>query len=376
MPGKNNILLSLLFLACALAWCGNALFAADAAATQWLPVQIDFSDGTTAECELQPMGGKSLTINSSPDKRSRLRKVDYGDILEIRQEVEESQQNAPWMYAESGKNVRIELSEESYPLLNFSTTLVLGSGEVVRGHIISVTFRTRTSQESGKLFLKRQIKGALGQQASELLFPVRIRFTAHAPYDAKGIAGFLPPQEFGRLSQVVAIDLERRIVIDAKVNGVSGEFAFPPLLKGTYELYAITDRYILAGFPSEESTAKPPAELESAFRLADDFFNDRLILRQAGSRTLVWKQRKHVYDEERHLDGGVLRHLEVWNWHQAGKEWKLDSRNMPVRLKQQGGEADRKLLLVHRFCAVSPGADLKLTAADLGTPLAYPPPTE
>ena len=369
MRGKG--LVAILLLACAFV-CGSA-FAAD---SRWIPAQITFSDGSTAGYDLQPMGGDGLAINSSPDRRSRVRKVDYEDILEIRQEIEESQQNAPWMYAESGRNVRIALSDESYPLLNFSTTLLLASGEVVRGHVISASFRTRGAEESGKLFLKRQIKGALGQQASELLFPVRIRFTAHAPYDAKPIAGCLPPKEFGTLKSLVAIDIGRRIVIDAKISAATGEFSFPPMLKGTYELYALTNRFILAGFPGgEEGTATAPPELQDAFSQADDFFSDRLILRQAGERTLVWKQRRHFHDDERYLSGGVLRHLEVWNWHLADKEWKLDSRNMPIRLMQQGGEADRTLVLVPRFCGVSPGADIKLTAADLGTILAYPIPT-
>ena len=340
------------------------------AAPAWLPAQVTYSDGTSHSCELQAMGGGAIILKTSSVGRSLQRKVVMEDILEIRQEVEEAQQNQPWMYAESGKNVRIALSDESYPFLNFGTVVLLTSGEVVRGHLISAAFRSREPMgKSGKLFLTRQLKGAPGQTADDLRYPVRIRLTANTPQAAKAITGRLAESVFGRLERVVAIDLKRDILVEATLSA-ENTFAFPPLLDGKYEIYAQTARFLLAGFP--ETAEAVPDALEKAFRLADDFFNDRNILAFNKLRTLVWKQRRHFYHDEEHLNGGILRHLEVWQWHQAGDEWKLDSRLMPFRLKQQGDETDRQLCLMPAFSAVEPGAALAPDA--LGKSLPYPPP--
>ncbi len=340
------------------------------AAPAWLPAQVTYSDGTAHSCELQAMGDGALTVKVSSVGRSLPRKVLLSDILEIRQEVEEAQQNQPWMYAESGKNERIALAEESYPFLNFGTVILLASGEVVRGHLISAAFRCREPMgKVGKLFLTRQLKGTPGQTADDLRYPLRIRLTANTPQDAKAITGTLAEAVFGRLERVVAIDLKRAILVEATLSA-GNTFSFPPLLDGAYEIYAQTSRFLLAGFPETDEAV--PDALERAFRLADDFFNDRNILARNELRTLVWKQRRHFYHDEEHLHGGVMRHLEVWQWHQAGDEWKLDSRLMPFRLKQQGGEADRPLRLVPAFSAVEPGAVLAPEAP--GRSLPYPPP--
>lgn len=339
------------------------------AAPAWLPAKVTYSDGTAQSCEIQAMNGGALVLKTSSVGRSLQRKVVLEDILEIRQEVEEAQQNQPWMYAESGKNERIALSEETYPFLNFGTTVLLASGEVVRGHLISAAFRCREPLgKSGKLFLTRQLKGTPGQTADDLRYPVLIRLTGNAPQAAKPIAGRLPEAVFGRLERVVAIDLKRCLLVEAALDGDA--FAFPPLLDGKYEIYAQTTRFLLAGFP--DTTQEIPGPLEKNFRLADDFFSDRKILRRDGTRTLVWKQRSHFYHDEEHLHGGILRHLEVWQWHLADDEWKLDSRLMPFRLKQQGDEADRALCLMPAFCAVQPGAVLAPATPGKTLPLPSP----
>jgi hypothetical protein len=92
-----------------------------------------------------------------------------------------------------------------------------------------------------------------------------------------------------------------------------------------------------------------PDDVKSA---GDDFFNDRWILRLGGNRAcakaLVYKRRAEYYEAARWTPGGFLWHLEVWTWHFADPDWKVDRRHILIRHKQKGGERNRTLLLSER----------------------------
>ncbi len=334
-------------------------------ASDWHPVRIVMSDGTAMDGEIALMGARPLTINSSPEKRSVARKIHFEDLLSLSQTVESAAMERPWMYKESGKNERIYF-DGKYPLVNFKTNLLLVNGEQLSGHIITLPLRFRDPRKKiRKLFLSRQIKGKEGETLESLLYPEKIVFLENKPKEGASITGSV--SGLGILQQVHALDRKRNVMTEARIKG--NTFTFPLLLPGTYDLTVLTDRHILTGFQGDDPV---PPELEKNFRLADDFFPDRRILRRSGTRTLVYKRRTDFHHAARHVKGGVLWHLEVWNWHYlpAGNEWKLDTRNMLLRIKQSAGERNRAISLADELSNVEPGKTLILNGTSaLGTPL-------
>lgn len=312
---------------------------------------ITFSSGRTIEGELSIMGSRPLYINTQKDARSKDRKVPLEDIVSITQKVEKASMERPWMYKESGKTDKIYFEGE-YPLLNIGTEILLVNGEVLRGHIISLPLRFKGKGPS-KIFLQRQMKGEVGQTLDDLEYVSSITFERQAT-DAKGIEGTV--DGFGKLQQVSAVDRERNFVLNAKIRGNS--FSFSRLLPGKYDIFVLTESAVLAGFGG---TAEIPEVLQRNFSLADDFFKERFLLRLNDTRTLVYKRRgADFYKAEKHVGNGFIWHLEIWNWHRAGYEWKLDTRDLPLRIKQKDTTNIRKLYCTKGLEALEPGAEVKI----------------
>lgn len=311
---------------------------------------VTFSNGTSVEGQLSIMGSRPLYINTSKDTRTKDRKVPLEDIVSITQKVEAATMERPWMYKESGKTDKIYFEGE-YPLLNFETELLLVNGEVLRGHIISLPLRFKGKGPS-KLFLQRQIKGEVGQKLEDIEYVTSITFERKV-LEAKGISGTV--EGSGALQQVCAVDRERHFVQNAKIQGNS--FSFPQLMPGKYDIFIMTENAVLAGFTG---SGEIPEELQKNFALADDFFKERFLLRLDETRTLVYKRRGgDFYHSKKHVGNGFIWHLEIWNWHKAGDEWKLDSRDLPLRVKQKDNKA-RHLYGIKVLEAVEPGAKIKL----------------
>ena len=310
---------------------------------------VTFSNGTSVEGKLSIMGSRPFYINTSKDTRTKDRKVELDDIVSITQKVEQATMERPWMYKESGKTDKIYFEGE-YPLLNFETELLLVSGEVLRGHIISLPLRFKGKGPS-KLFLQRQIKGEVGQKLEDIEYVASITFERKV-LEAKAISGIVDNN--GHLLQACAVDRERHFVQTARIQGNS--FSFPQLLPGKYDIFVMTEDAVLAGFTG---SGEIPDELQKNFTLADDFFKERFILRIDGTRTLVYKRRADFYHSKKHVGKGYIWHLEIWNWHKAGDEWKLDSRDLPLRVKQKDTKAKR-LYGMKVLEAVEPGTEIKL----------------
>ncbi|MBQ7178909.1 MAG: hypothetical protein IJS08_15945 [Victivallales bacterium] len=311
---------------------------------------VTFSNGTSVEGKLSIMGSRPLYINTSKDTRTKDRKVELEDIVSITQKVEQATMERPWMYKESGKTDKIYFEGE-YPLLNFETELLLVNGEVLRGHIISLPLRFKGKGPS-KLFLQRQIKGEVGQKLEDIEYVTSITFERKV-LEAKAISGTV--DSLGILQQVCAVDRERHFVQTARIQGNS--FSFPQLLPGKYDIFVMTEDAVLAGFTG---SGEIPEELQKNFSLADDFFKERFLLRLNETRTLVYKRRGgDFYHSKKHVGNGYIWHLEIWNWHKAGDEWKLDSRDLPLRVKQKDDKAKR-LYGIKALEAVEPGVEIKL----------------
>ncbi|MFA7230014.1 MAG: hypothetical protein WC071_01970 [Victivallaceae bacterium] len=335
-------------------------------AADWYPAEIELSDGKMLHGKLSLLGSRPLAI--LPEKTNYERKIPLNDIISITQRIESQSMERPWAYKEAGKVEKIYF-EGSYPLINFTAEVLLSNGQVVRGHAISLPLKF-SGDGPKKLFLNRQIKGSVGQTMTDLVYPVKITFPAAIKQPVPPITGTVTG--YGKLQKVTALDNQREVVCFGEVK--DNKFEFKNLLPGTYDIYIQTSSQVLAGLSPDgpENLKGEPlpknalAELKKVFPLADDFFPDRWILELAGNtgfaKTLVYKRRADFYNADEHTHGGYVWHLDIWSWHLAGGEWKIDRRYIMLRHKQQGGEPLRELISFKQLAAVKPGTVITINA--------------
>lgn len=333
------------------------------AATESAPAVVTLSDGTVLSGDLSLIGARPLTL--VPVGEDRQRTVLFRDILSIEHAPENSSMERPWVFKESGKAEKVYLDGQ-YPLINFLTRISLVSGSTVTGHVISAAMTFKSEGNKTKLFLQRQIKGTVEQTLADIVYVSTVRMTANALAGGGPISGSV--EGFGKVESVSALDNERGQVIFARVTK-DNRFDFGTVLPGSYDLCVLTDTHVLAGHsdatPREAAAGGTLQDgdldaINKKFPLADDFFNDRWILRLRGNRSftkaLVYQRRDKFYEAERWTPGGFLWHLEVWGWHLADPDWKLDRHYILIRHKQKGGEQSRKLMTGPALDAVKPGS--------------------
>jgi hypothetical protein len=334
-----------------------------ASAASWEQAEVELSDGRRISGRLSLMGSRPLVI--TPTGKKHQQKILLSDILTLTQIVREQKMNRPWFYKESGKVEKMYL-EGTYPFINFTSEIVLTSGKVIRGDIVSAAFRFK-GEGPGKLFLTRQIKGKVGEKMDDLVYPLKITFN-NRKSTVKPIVVTLTGA--GKIQHAAALDNTREVVRFGKING--SKIVFDELLDADYDIYILTDAEVLGGLsdstPDDKKGGALPdntlTELNKVFPLADDFFKERRILALSGNekfcKTLVYKRREKYYHSDKYTPGGWVWHLDIWSWHLAGNEWKIDRRYIMVRRKQKGGEKIRKLFLVKALGAVKPGAELTI----------------
>lgn len=328
------------------------------------PVVATFSDGTALSGEARLIGARPLILVPLGEKRQRM--FQLADLAAVAQEIETAGMERPWTFKESGKPEKVYLDGE-YPLINFRTRLTLVNGGTVTGHVISAAFAFKSGSGSRKLFLQRQIKGSISEKMDDIVYLQSLRLTGNAITAGKPLRGQV--EGFGSVLSVTALDNERSDVLYARVIP-GNRFDFGMMLPGSYDLCVLTDSHVLTGLSAavphdKDGDTLQPGDLDAIrkkFPLADDFFKDRWVLAVQGSRdfakALVYKRRADYYDAKRWTPGGFLWHLEIWSWHLAGTEWKVDRRFILVRHKQQGGEQNRVLVTGPLLDAVTPGQDL------------------
>jgi len=353
--------------------CGMLAFgpmAHDACANgRSVPVIATFSDDTLVEGEARVIGSRPLTLVLLGENRQRM--FTLADLADVEQIVEQASMERPWTFKEAGRPEKVYLEGE-YPLVNFLTRLTLVNGSVVTGHVISAALELKGPTGKKKIFLQRQIKGTKTETLNDLVYLRTLRMPNAAIADGRPIHGRV--EGFGTVISVSALDTLRGHMLFARVTDGT-RFDFGTLLPGRYDLCVLTDTHALTGLsdavPSEAANGAPLQKgdldaIHAKFPLADDFFNNRWILRLGGNRAhakaLVYKRRADYYEAARWTPGGFLWHLEVWTWHFAEPDWKVDRRHILIRHKQKGGERNRTLLLNERLGAVTPGTELHLQA--------------
>jgi len=351
-----------------LAAAAVALAAAIVRADDAVPALVTFSDGTSQSGSLKLIGARPLTLVPLGENKQRM--FLFRDIVSVGMDIETNSMERPWVFKESGRAEKVYLDGQ-YPLMNFTTRITLVNGQTVSGHIISAALTLSGEKGKKKIFLTRQIKGEIGQTLNDIVFIRDIRFTGNAVAGGGPIRGSV--EGFGKVLSVTALDNAREQVLTAAVTA-DNRFDFGNVLPGSYDLCVLTDTHALVGLSDAAPADRTGAPLQDGdlaavnvkFPLANDFFNDRWIVRLTGNRSfakaLVYERRSNYYEASKWTPGGFLWHVEIWSWHLADPEWKLDHRNQLIRHKQKGGEQNRKLMLGKTLGAVAPNTTLHIDA--------------
>ena len=329
---------------------------------------VTMNDGSVVTGLFTIIGSNPLTI--TPLNEGRQKQFPLEDIVSIDNTVETADMKKPWVYKEAGSIEKVYYDEKEYPFMNFIAKINLIDGSTVAGHLVSAAFYVKDNTGKRKMFLHRQIKGEKGQKLNEVVYPASLQFPGNKAVDALPIKGSV--EGLGKLLKVSAFNNERESMLTAKVSEGS-KFDFGNLLPGTYDVFILTDTYVLAGFSGNIPSGIKNVPLQdgdlAAIRkvlpLTDDFFKEKWLLKLEGSRdyakTLAYKQRSDFLDGMGNPVHGVrIWHLEMMTWHLPENEWQLDKRFVLIRHKQQDSEKVRKLFIVPSLCAVKPGAELKL----------------
>jgi len=335
-------------------------------AEESVPAIVSFSDDTVMTGDLHLIGARPLTLVPLGEDRQRM--FLFRDIVSISQDIETHSMERPWVFKESGRAEKVYLDGQ-YPLMNFKTRITLVTGNTVTGHVISAVLTLGGENGKKKIFLSRQIKGEIGQTLGDIAYIGSIRLTGNRAAGGGPIRGSV--EGFGHVVSVTALDNAREQMLTAAVTP-DNRFDFGNVLPGSYDLCVLTDTHALVGLSDAAPADRTGAPLQDGdlaainvkFPLADDFFNDRWILRLGGNRSfakaLVYERRSDYYEASKWTPGGFLWHLEVWSWHLADPEWKLDHRSVLIRHKQKGGEQNRKLWAGKTLNAVTPGTTLRI----------------
>lgn len=345
--------------------CVAVLCSARTRENQEVTAEIEYSDGITVKGRLRIMGSRPLVITPLGGNQ---RRFNSEDISRIEQRLEKASLEKPWTFKEAGKPEKIYFDGE-YPLLNFITRVTLTTGELIEGHVISAVYVFQGESGKNKIFLKRQIKGKVGQQIRDVVYVKDMRFISNQAVKGERLFGQVIGG--GKLISVKAIDVEREQIHKAKITGDAFDFGRVP--PGKFDLCVFTDQLVAVSLSdlSPTSFARGPAiteadqqSLQEVFPKTDDFFNDRWIVKISGhrnyARMLVYKRRADYHDAKNITPGGWVWHVDVWNWHNPGSEWKIDSRHIVARHLQKKDEPIRPLYLADELGAVSPGKSVIL----------------
>ncbi|UKI33124.1 MAG: hypothetical protein L6W00_06430 [Lentisphaeria bacterium] len=241
----------------------TALFAAlfTAAATAFAEsAVILYSDGSSRSGELSIMGNRPLILRL-PDSKIQ-QKFQLADLVSITQSVESATMNRPWLYTEAGKVDKTYL-DGSYPFINFATEVELVSGKKLKGHLISLAFRLRGEDGSGKIFLTRQIKGKVGETLEEKVYPVTIRFPKAEKVPAKPVTGKL--SGYGKLQAATLLDVERNVVCPGSVKA-DGSFRFPRCCRGNTNSICAPTAFSSTASPERRSNRRSSKRYAGSFR--------------------------------------------------------------------------------------------------------------
>ncbi len=287
--------------------CGSAT-----ALAQDRPGQVEYSDGNNLAGVISLTPGSQLKIQAGKEVRVlALERVAEMQFAAERQEMERA-----WRFREAGQTAK-EYFGNPYPVLYLATTVTLGDGEKITGHLYTTVLYVADGDKVQKIILLAKQRGKEGETFQSVVYPKIISFGDRAAKTEAMIQ--LRLSGLPAKSQVVGLTRGALVRLEAKSHGADGEFEMPSPLGQEFFIAAKSAAKITVGWPKTPDEAMV-TQVRNALTNSEDFFDDRRVLgafldttnSEIYSLILAARKGKTTLDETRSQPW----RLEIYRWKQ------------------------------------------------------------
>lgn len=234
--------------------------------------EVQFSDGEILRGTVSMTAGTTLRIHAGND----LRTVALGAVREIRLEPEKEAMERKWRFVEAGRTEK-KFWGEPFPVRHIRTTLLLGNGQAMSGHLYTTVLYVENDAGTRKVVLRAKLRGSQGQGFDDLLHPVCVRFDGE-PAASPGDVTLALPEAGGKGPAEVAVLTRHSLLrLAARPGELPGEFVVPSAL-GTGVFVAVRRPGEMQVSWPATNDAQLVQRVDAAQRDARDFFDVRDML--------------------------------------------------------------------------------------------------
>ncbi len=281
-----------------------------AVSAQERPGKVEFSDSNVLSGVISLTPGSQLKIQAGKE----VRVLALERVVEMRFAPERSEMERAWRFKEAGQTAK-EFFGDPYPVLYLATTVTLGDGEKISGHLYTTVLYVADGDNVRKVILLAKQRGKEGEKFESVLYPKVISFGDAAAKTEATIR--LKLSGLPAKAQVVGITRGALVRLEAKAHGANGEFEMPSALGEKFFLAAKSGTKMTVGWPSSPDQ-KLVSLVQSALTNAEDFFDSRQVLgaiqdaANAEIYSLVLAMRKG----QTHGTSDQTWRLEIYRWKQ------------------------------------------------------------
>ena len=336
---------------------------------------IKTSDGVELHGEVWFNNGQLKIYEGENADGGRYVKVVQNELVSIVFSTKTVSMERPWRFKNAGSDEKEYLDGE-YPLIELKSEIALSSGQVLRGHLMSmpVSIRVQSREnamdyDTKKFLLKYQYKGEVGQAVKDIAYVTSIVFDGAAALSVAAGKGSISAsvKGLGKLEQAAAYGIKRGRAYPGKIDASKGTLRIEDLPEDVYDISVLTDTGIYVGLSDVSAAPKDdPRPLETGdgeainkqvvqFR---DFFDEQKVIAVKGDRNaakvLVYQARKAPIYDQQSLGNKELHRLDIWNWHMRQTEWSVDAsqRANLFRYEEVHGGPGRPIKFIAKFGAL------------------------
>jgi hypothetical protein len=283
-----------------------------AASAQERPGKVEYSNSNILSGIISLTPGSQLKIQAGKE----VRVLTFDRVAEMRFAPERQEMERAWRFKEAGQTAK-EFFGDPYPVLYLATTVTLGDGEKISGHLYTTVLYVADGDNVQKVILLAKQRGKEGETFSSVLYPKIISFGDSAAQTEATIR--LKLSGLPAKSEVVGISRGALVRLEAKARGANGDFEMPSPLGEKFFLAAKSGTKITVGWPTAPDE-KLVSLVRSALTNSEDFFDDRRVLgafldatnSEIYSLILAARKGKTTLDETRSQPW----RLEIYRWKQ------------------------------------------------------------
>ncbi len=241
-----------------------------AASAQERPGKVEFSDSNILSGTISLTPGSQLKIQAGP----KVRVLALDRVAELRFAPERQEMERAWRFKEAGQTAK-EFFGDPYPVLYLATTVTLGDGEKISGHLYTTVLYVAAGDDVRKVILLAKQRGQEDGKYESVVYPKIISFgdtAAKTEATMRLKLSGLPAQ-----SEVVGISRGALVRLTAEPRGANGEYEMPSPLGEKFFLAAKSGTNMTVGWPAAPDQ-KLVALIQSALTNSEDFFDDRRVL--------------------------------------------------------------------------------------------------